>query len=376
MGTGQGRLSVIESCDGCGGMLPGGQPPTILSGLRHSRRGCDEQLWGVATNSFRGATMFPVVKKAALVAVSMCLGMSLALAGVQEPVEKSKGARPGATKGEKPVDPIAAALLEAHNRVRENDGKSPLKLSEKLTQAAAAHAKDMAEHHAGGHVGSDNSTVAERVKRTGYAYVVVGENVADGQKTVLEVMTGWLESAGHRENIMADFTEMGGARAKDDRGVNYWCVTLGTPIVQLKPKEAAAAVVKYLNDERKKNKKPLIKAETKIGKAAMEISAVMAKKDTSKLEGDPFKLIETEAPRGREFRIMLAGNAPTHVEAAKTVLADDSGALDDYREVGVGYAVAKNGTPYWCIILAKQIIEKPRAVRIRERQNKAKTDER
>ena len=160
--------------------------------------------------------MFPVVKKAALLGVSMCLGMSFALAGVQDPVEKSKGARPGATKGEKPVDPIAAALLEAHNRVRENDGKTPLKLSEKLTQAAAAHAKDMAEHHTGGHVGSDKSTVADRVKRTGYAYVVVGENVADGQKTVLEVMTGWLESPGHRENIMADFTEMGGARAKDE----------------------------------------------------------------------------------------------------------------------------------------------------------------
>ena len=152
-------------------------------------------------------------------------------------------------------------------------------------------------------------------------------------------------------------------------------MTLGTPIVQLKPKEAAAALLKYLNDERKKDKKPPIKAETRIGKAAMEISAVMAKKDTSKLEGDPFKLIETEAPRGREFRIMLAGNAPSHVEAAKTVLGDDSSALDDFREVGVGYAVAKNGTPYWCIILAKQVIEKPRAVRIRERQNKTKSDE-
>jgi uncharacterized protein YkwD len=320
--------------------------------------------------------MFPVVKKATLLGASVCLGMSLALAGAQDPVEKSKSAGARAAKGEKPVDPIAAALLEAHNRVRENDGKAPLKLSEKLSEAAAAHAKDMAEHHTGGHVGSDKSTVAERIKRTGYAYVVVGENVADRQKTVLEVMTGWLESPGHRENIMADFTEMGAARAKDDRGFNYWCVTLGTPIVQLKPKEAAAALVKYLNEDRKKNKKPLFKAETKIGKAAMEISAVMAKKDTPKLEGDPFKLIETEAPRGREFRIMLAENAPSHVEAAKTVLGDDSSALDDFREVGVGYAVAKNGTPYWCIILAKQVIEKPRAVRIRERQNKAKSDER
>ena len=72
----------------------------------------------------------------------------------------------------------------------------------------------------------------------------------------------------------------------------------------------------------------------------------------------------------------MSGNAPTHVQAAKSVLGDEVGALDDFREVGVGYATAKNGTPYWCTILARQIMEKPRAVRIRERQNKEKSDER
>ena len=151
-------------------------------------------------------------------------------------------------------------------------------------------------------------------------------------------------------------------------------MTFGTPIPELKPKEAAADVVKYFNEDRKNRKKPLLKAEAKIGKVAMEISAVMAKNDSAKIEGDPFKLIETDAPRGREFRILLSGNAPTHVEAAKSVLGEEVGAFDDFREVGVGYAIAKSGTPYWCTILAKQVIEKPRAVRIRERQNKAKSD--
>ena len=107
----------------------------------------------------------------------------------------------------------------------------------------------------------------------------------------------------------------------------------------------------------------------------MEISAVMAKKDSAKIEGDPFKLIETMRRRGREFRILLSGNAPTHVEAAKSLLGEELASFDDFREVGVGYAIAKSGTPYWCTILAKQVIEKPRAVRIRERQNKAKSDE-
>ena len=176
-----------------------------------------------------------------------------------------------------------------------------------------------------------------------YPYILVGENIANGQEDVDEVMTTWMESPGHRENILAEFTEMGGALVKDDVGMNYWCVDFGTPIPQLKPTEAAAALVKYLNGDRKEREKPLLKAEPRLGKAAMEISEVMAKKDTSKLEGDPFKMIETEAPRGRELRILLSGNAPTQVEAANSLLGDEASELDDYREVGVGYALAKNG---------------------------------
>ena len=180
--------------------------------------------------------MIPIVKHAALLGASFASERTCQRP-VQEPVES-----PRASSGEKTrsrPDPIAAALLAAHNREREKEGKGPLKLSEKLSQAAAAHAKDMAEHHTLDHTGSDKSTVAERVKRTGYAYVVVGENIADGQKTVEDVMATWMESPGHRENILADFTEMGAARAKDDDGVYYWCVDLGTPMPQLKPKEAA-----------------------------------------------------------------------------------------------------------------------------------------
>jgi hypothetical protein len=144
---------------------------------------------------------------------------------------------------------------------------------------------------------------------------------------------------------------------------------------QLKPSEAAAALVKHLNEDRKKREKPLLKADRTLAKAAMEISTVMAKRDTSKLEGDPFKLIETEAPRGRELRILLSGNAPTHVETAKSLLGEEAAEFDDFRDIGVGYAIAKSGTPYWCTILGKSNIEKPRAVRIRERQNKAKSEE-
>jgi uncharacterized protein YkwD len=319
-----------------------------------------------------------IVKQAAMLCALIGVGTSVARAQVQKSAEnppRFADDKASATKTEKPADPIVAGLVAAHNVERKKEGHGPLKLSAKLLQAAVVHAKDMAEHHKLDHTGTDKSTASERVKRTGYNYILVGENIADGQHTVAEVMETWMNSPGHRENILADFTEMGAARVEDDEGVYYWCVDFGSPMPQLKPNLAAAALVKYLNEDRKKREKPLLKIDTRIAKAAMEISAFMAKKDTSKLEGDPFKMIETDAPRGRDFRILLSGNAPTHVEAAKSLLGDDPSELDDFREIGVGYAIAKSGTPYWCTILAKQIIDKPRAVRIRERQNKAKSED-
>ena len=125
---------------------------------------------------------------------------------------KNQEWRAGVTKAGKPPDPIAAALLSAHNLERKKEGKGPLKLSEKLSQAAATHAKDMAEHKKLDHTGTDKSSVAERVSATDYNYIVVGENIAFGQKTVEGVMATWMDSPGHRENILADFTEMGSTR--------------------------------------------------------------------------------------------------------------------------------------------------------------------
>ena len=79
------------------------------------------------------------------------------------------------------------------------------------------------------HTGTDGSTPADRIKRVGYVPGRTGENCAEGQWTVGEVMTGWMKSPGHRANILANYTEMGAAWARDDQGTIYWCVDFGTP---------------------------------------------------------------------------------------------------------------------------------------------------
>jgi uncharacterized protein YkwD len=85
-----------------------------------------------------------------------------------------------------------------------------LTLSTTLTKAAAAQAADMAAHNYMGHRGSDGSEVGERVRRAGYAWRSVGENVAAGQPDADTVVEAWLDSPGHCENLMGtQFREMG-----------------------------------------------------------------------------------------------------------------------------------------------------------------------
>ncbi len=112
------------------------------------------------------------------------------------------------------------------------DAAPPLAQSAALDRAAAAHARDMAASGVMGHTGSDGSTAAVRATRAGYAWRLIGENVASGQATPEQVVEEWIGSPHHCANLMsADFTEMGVAFAtnpKSPAGV-YWAQVFGAP---------------------------------------------------------------------------------------------------------------------------------------------------
>ena len=99
----------------------------------------------------------------------------------------------------------------------------PLTWNLRLELAAANHSKDMQEQKYLSHNGSNGSTPKTRVQAAGYNYSWMGENIASGPKTEVEVIKGWLGSPEHCKNIMgAQFKEMGVARAG-----NYWTQVLG-----------------------------------------------------------------------------------------------------------------------------------------------------
>jgi uncharacterized protein YkwD len=109
---------------------------------------------------------------------------------------------------------------------------APLQPNTMLSAAAEAHARDMLEHQYFAHEGHDGSNPAQRVAGTGYAYRIIGENIASGPTTAAEAVAGWLESPDHCENLMdARFTDSGVGFAASTSGPPriYWVQEFATP---------------------------------------------------------------------------------------------------------------------------------------------------
>ncbi|MCM3804738.1 CAP domain-containing protein [Streptomyces sp. DR7-3] len=127
--------------------------------------------------------------------------------------------------------PSAAAtdqqeVVDLVNSERGKAGCEPLTVNEKLTKAAQDHSEDMAAHGDMSHTGSDGSSPGDRIERAGYSWRAYGENVAYGYDSPKSVMAGWMNSSGHKANILnCDFKEIGVGLAQPG---NYWTQDFGT----------------------------------------------------------------------------------------------------------------------------------------------------
>ncbi|MBD2179099.1 CAP domain-containing protein [Pseudanabaena sp. FACHB-1998] len=130
------------------------------------------------------------------------------------------------------VTKFETELLKLTNLERKKLGLAPLKLSVKLTRAAQFHAEDMANKNYFSHTGKNGSSMADRTKVVGYKYSFLGENLAAGRATPEGTVRQWMNSTGHRANILNEkFTEIGFGYAisPNSRYRHYWVQVFGTP---------------------------------------------------------------------------------------------------------------------------------------------------
>lgn len=139
---------------------------------------------------------------------------------------------PGCKKKESKVTTNAAfnpeACIAETNQNRASNGLKPLLMDSRLMEAAGEQSFNMArlgklDHELNVPGARD---VTERVNKTGFPWSGVAENIAWNYRPD-NVVTGWMNSSGHRRNILGDYTHMGTACSLNEDGEPYYTQVFG-----------------------------------------------------------------------------------------------------------------------------------------------------
>lgn len=119
------------------------------------------------------------------------------------------------------VQEAAEAVTSLVNAARQDAGLSELELDADLCAAAQARAQEIAQSFS--HTRPDGSSCFTILEEFGISYRAAGESIAMGQRTPEEVMDGWMNSSGHRANILnGTFTSIGVGYYVDGAGAAHW----------------------------------------------------------------------------------------------------------------------------------------------------------
>ncbi|MEU4427107.1 CAP domain-containing protein, partial [Actinoplanes sp. NPDC024001] len=143
------------------------------------------------------------------------------------PVTTAPTAAPTTSAPTKLVTDYEAQVVALTNAQRTANGCAPLRVDDRLTAAARAHSADMATQGFFSHTGSNGSTFVVRVTQAGYPSPSA-ENIAYGYRTSQDVMTGWMNSSGHRANILnCSSVAVGVGLVFKADGTTYWTQNFG-----------------------------------------------------------------------------------------------------------------------------------------------------
>ncbi len=113
-----------------------------------------------------------------------------------------------------------STVIKLTNQERSNQGLSPLKAHKKLSNVARNKAVDMQSNGYFSHTSPTHGSPFDMMKNAGVSYQSAGENIARGQRSPQQVVDAWMNSQGHRENILNEnFTHIGVGYTESG---NYW----------------------------------------------------------------------------------------------------------------------------------------------------------
>ncbi|PCH98452.1 MAG: hypothetical protein COB84_02085 [Rhodobacteraceae bacterium] len=118
--------------------------------------------------------------------------------------------------------------LDTVNEIRTANGLQPVELSAQLNAAAKTHSVDMSNQQRPWHFGSDGSSPLDRVARSGYTGLMLGENISETYENDTETLEIWMRDADTRSTILDQRARyLGFAWYQERNGKIWWTQLMG-----------------------------------------------------------------------------------------------------------------------------------------------------
>jgi uncharacterized protein YkwD len=127
---------------------------------------------------------------------------------------------------------LESQVIALINQERANEGVGALSANSSLTLAARNHSQDMACNNFFSHTSPTTGSPFDRILAAGYSYSSAAENIGAGYSSAAAVVEAWMNSSGHRDNILnSNYVNVGLGYAYWNGSTygHYWTATFGAP---------------------------------------------------------------------------------------------------------------------------------------------------
>lgn len=253
--------------------------------------------------------------------------------------------------------PDPDGLLGLVNSARARAGRPPVAPDTRLLSAARAHAGAMAEAGELATESRDGVSVHQRISRTGFAYVTVGEHLVSGPRTPAEFVDHCLATGDARRTLLDPaFTHAGLAHARDPRGGDtYWTALWARPLTGAELARTRAEVVELTNRERARAGLRPLAEDPLLAAAAQAYSTDMATRDfyshTSPEGTQPWDRAAAAGSRRRTIGENIACGQRSAAEVVEGWMNSPGHRANilkpDFTHLGTGFAGGGRAATYW-----------------------------
>lgn len=120
------------------------------------------------------------------------------------------------------ISEMEMEVVKLVNAERQKAGLTPFTASSELSKVARIKSEDMAKNNYFSHTSPTYGSPFDMMKKFGIKYNTAGENIAKGYSSAQAVVNGWMNSSGHRANILNPSFKTIGVGAYSNNGTIYW----------------------------------------------------------------------------------------------------------------------------------------------------------